>query len=91
MLEAVRLLDAAGLTSAEVDAWRSGEPERATSFEAASTAACAHLVRGEELLGRLPPRSERNEAEAGAAAFLIRSLSRSGLRVGARCAGRLSL
>ncbi len=74
MPEAAQLLDAAGLPSAEVDAWRAGEPEQAASFEAASAATCAHLVRGEELLGRLPRRPERNEAEAEAAAFLKAAL-----------------
>ena len=63
----VDVLEAAGLASAEIDAWRASEPEQTASFETASAATCAHLVRGEELLGRLPPRpSERGRGEAAA-------------------------
>ena len=74
MPEADALLEAAGLPSTEVDAWRASAPDPAASFDAASAATCAHLVRGEELLGRLPPRRDRNEAEAEAAAALSTAL-----------------
>ena len=70
----VAVLEAAGLPSAEIDAWRASEPEQAASFAAASEATCAHLVRGEELLGRLPLRPERSEVEAEAAAALRTAL-----------------
>jgi (3,5-dihydroxyphenyl)acetyl-CoA 1,2-dioxygenase len=70
----VAVLEAAGLPSAEIDAWRAREPEQAASFAAASEATCAHLVRGEELLGRLPLRPERNDVEAEAAAALRTAL-----------------
>ena len=74
MLEADALLEAAGLPAAEVDAWRSSEPCPTDPFEAASAATCSHLVRGEELLGRLPERPDRSEAEAHAAAALAAAL-----------------
>ena len=64
------ILEAAGLPPAEVDAWRASDPATTADFEAASAATCAHLFHGEELLGRLPARRDRNEAEAEAAAFL---------------------
>ena len=70
----VAVLEAAGLPSAEIDGWRASEPEPTASFEAASEATCAHLVRGEELLGRLPLRPERNNVEAEAAAALRTAL-----------------
>ena len=70
----VAVLEAAGLPSAEIAAWRATEPEQAASFEAASEATCAHLPRGEELLGRLPLRPERNDVEAEAAATLKTAL-----------------
>ena len=70
----VAVLEAAGLPSAEIDGWRASEPEPTASFEAASEATCAHLVRGEELVGRLPLRPERNNVEAEAAAALRTAL-----------------
>ena len=69
MPEARAALEAAGLPLAEVDAWAASEPAATAAFEAASAATCAHLARGEELLGRLPARRDRNEAEAEAATF----------------------
>ena len=68
------MLEAAGLSRSEVDDWRAGEPVGVAPFESASVATCAHLTRGEELLGRLPARADRNDAEAEAAAFLRTSL-----------------
>ena len=70
MPEVDTLLDAAGIPPSDIDAWRASEPEQSASFESASVATCAHLVRGEELLGRLPARPGRTEAEAGAAVLL---------------------
>jgi len=67
-------LEAAGLPSAEIDAWRASAPDAAASFDDAAAATSAHLVRGEELLCLLPPRAERNEAEEGAAARLRTAL-----------------
>ncbi len=45
------VLETAGLPTADVDAWRAGEPAPATAFEPARAATCAYLTRGEELLG----------------------------------------
>lgn len=70
MPETDAVFAAAGLPSAEVAAWRATAPEQTASFEEASAATCAHLVRGEELLARLPARPGRNDAEAEAAAVL---------------------
>jgi enoyl-CoA hydratase/carnithine racemase len=74
------MLEAAGLSRAEVDEWRAGEPAGSGPFPSASAATSMHLTRGEELLGRLPLRADRNEAEAEAAAFLKAALdtARSG-------------
>jgi hypothetical protein len=74
MPEADALLEAAGLPSAEVDAWRASAPGPATSFDEAAAATSAHLARGEELLGRLPARPDRNEAEEAAASALRAAL-----------------
>jgi thioesterase DpgC len=74
MSEADAVIEAAGLPGTEVDAWRASAPSPAASFDAARAATCAHLVRGEELLGRLPARPDRNEAEAEAAAVLTATL-----------------
>ena len=70
MREPDAVLDAAGLSSAEIDAWRSSEPDPDAGFDAASAQTCKHLTRGEELLGRLPSRRDRNAAETEAAALL---------------------
>jgi (3,5-dihydroxyphenyl)acetyl-CoA 1,2-dioxygenase len=70
MPEADAVLKAAGLPSAEVAAWRAGTPEQAASFEAAAAATCAHLARGEELLGRLPARRDRSEVQTESAAVI---------------------
>ncbi len=81
-------LAAAGLPSAEVDAWRASEPLQATPFEAASAATCAHLAGGEALLRRLPLRRDRNEAETRAAAVLSGGARRSTLPIPARARRR---
>jgi len=64
------VLHVAGLPRAKVDAWRTSEPQETAAFEAASAETCAYLVCGEDLLGRLPGRRDRNEAEVEAATFL---------------------
>jgi thioesterase DpgC len=64
------ILVAAGLSRDEVEEWRRNGPRRDHPFEAAAAETSAHLLRGEELLGRLPPRPRRNEAEAEAATIL---------------------
>ena len=74
MLETDATLEAAGLPATEIDAWRASEPEQTISFETAGAAACSHITRGEELLGRLPTRPGRNDAEARAAAVLKAAL-----------------
>ena len=74
MSDANTLLEAAGLSPAAIGAWRASAPERTADFEAASVATCAHLARGEELLGNLPPRPARSEAEARAAAVVSGAL-----------------
>jgi (3,5-dihydroxyphenyl)acetyl-CoA 1,2-dioxygenase len=70
MPEATARLQAAGLPSADIEAWRAGAPAETADFAAASAGASAHLVRGEELLARLPGRPDRNEAESAAAEVL---------------------
>ena len=54
-------------------------PRPTASFEAASAATCAHLARGEELLGRLPraPRPERGRSRGGRCARRRRSTPRA--------------
>ena len=70
MPELGAVLETAGLPTADVEAWCSGEPAPATAFEPASAATCAYLTHGEQLLARLPSRPDRNGAEAEAAALL---------------------
>ena len=74
MSEADALLEAAGLPSAQVDAWRASVPSTVTSFDQAAAAASVHLVRGEALLARLPAPVDRNEREERAAAALRAAL-----------------
>jgi (3,5-dihydroxyphenyl)acetyl-CoA 1,2-dioxygenase len=69
------MLEAAGLSEQEVAAWRSATPTTLGSFPAAARATCDFLTRGEELLGRLPARPERSEAQQAAAAELIAFLN----------------
>jgi thioesterase DpgC len=69
------VLEAAGLSERDVTAWRSATPTTLGSFPAAARATCDFLIRGEELLGRLPPRPERSETEQAAAAELIAFLN----------------
>jgi thioesterase DpgC len=65
------VLEAAGLSEREVAAWRSATPTTLGSFPAAARATCEFLTRGEELLGRLPPRGGRSETEEAAAGELV--------------------
>jgi thioesterase DpgC len=69
------MLEAAGLSRHDVAAWRSATPTTLGSFPAAARATCEFLVRGEELLGRLPGPAERNAAEQAAAAELVAFLN----------------
>jgi thioesterase DpgC len=64
-------LEAAGLSERDVTAWRSATPTTLGSFPAAARATCDFLTRGEELLGRLPARGNRGDAEQAAAHELI--------------------
>jgi thioesterase DpgC len=68
--ESGAIFEAAGLSPADVDEWRRSEPQVDGPFEGASAATCTHLVRGEELLGRLPARPKRDEKKAEAATIL---------------------
>src|SRR5207344_1126646 len=70
------VFEAAGLSSVDVEAWRAGERAATASFEVTS----AYLTRGEELLGRLPARPDRNDAEAEAAAVLKTALDAARVR-----------
>ena len=63
-------LEAAGLPSRRSKHGARASRRTTAYLEAASAASCAHLFHGEELLGRLPVRPDRNEAEVEAAAFL---------------------
>jgi (3,5-dihydroxyphenyl)acetyl-CoA 1,2-dioxygenase len=68
-------LEAAGLSERDVAAWRSATPTTLGSFPAAARATCEFLTRGEELLRRLPPRTERSETEEAAAHELVAFLN----------------
>jgi (3,5-dihydroxyphenyl)acetyl-CoA 1,2-dioxygenase len=68
-------LSAAGLSPADVEEWRTGEPAPTDDLGAAGAATCAHLIRGEELRGRLPARAARTAAEARAAELISVSLA----------------
>ena len=70
MSDADAVLKAAGLPSTELAAWNASEAEQTDSVDAAAAAMGAHLAFGEDLLERLPARSDRTDAEAGAAAVL---------------------
>ena len=70
MTEADAVLEAAGLASEELAAWHASEPELTGSLDTAAAAMGAQLTRGEDLLGRLPPRRSRTDVEAAAADVL---------------------
>ena len=69
MPELSSVLESVGLATADVEAWRARRPT-ASEFATASAATCSYLAGGLELLGRLPARRDRNEAEAEAAGAL---------------------
>jgi thioesterase DpgC len=75
MRETDAALESAGLSPADVEAWRAGEPVRAGSLESVGAATCTYLVLGEELLGRLPARAARTGAEAQAAEVISHELN----------------
>jgi thioesterase DpgC len=68
------MLEAAGLSPSEIADWARNAPSDEGAFPAAARAASGFLVRGEELLRRLPPRRDRDEVEAAAAAELNAAL-----------------
>jgi thioesterase DpgC len=74
------MLEAAGLSPTEIADWEGSAPAGGTDFAAAAQASSEYLTRGEELLGRLPARRVRSEAEAGAAAALTAALERERIR-----------
>ena len=75
------MLEAAGLSPSEIADWAKGAPSDGGAFPAAAQAASGFLVRGEELLRRLPPRRDRDEVEAAAAAELNAALDLARSRV----------
>jgi enoyl-CoA hydratase/carnithine racemase len=68
------MLEAAGLSPTEIADWARSAPAGEAGFADAARTASEFLTRGEELVRRLPPRRDRNEAEAGAAAAVITAL-----------------
>jgi enoyl-CoA hydratase/carnithine racemase len=71
------MLEAAGLSPSEIADWAKSAPSDEGAFPAAAQAASSFFLRGEELLRRLPPRRDRNEAEAAAAAELNTALDQA--------------
>ena len=82
MPEFEALVDGAGLSRAEVDGWRAAAPAESTVADVAADAAAssAFLTRGDDLLARLPRRSERSEAEDEAAARIKGALDAERVR-----------
>ncbi|MGE5274831.1 MAG: enoyl-CoA hydratase/isomerase family protein [Verrucomicrobiota bacterium] len=74
------MLEAAGLSPTEIADWERSAPSGAAGLDAAAHASSEYLARGEELLGRLPARRDRTEAEAEAAAGLKAALERERIR-----------
>jgi thioesterase DpgC len=74
------MLEAAGLSPGEIADWKASVPSPWASFAAAARASSEYLARGEELLGRLPPRPERDGAESEAAAELKAALAAERIR-----------
>src|SRR5438046_1632354 len=68
------MIEAAGLSSTEIADWAKSTPVEDAAFPAAAHSTSEFLTRGDELLRRLPPRRQRNEAEAAAAAELTSAL-----------------
>jgi (3,5-dihydroxyphenyl)acetyl-CoA 1,2-dioxygenase len=70
----VEALDSVGLPADEIAAWRGAERVEFGSFAASARAVSEFLTRGEKLLGRLPARAGRSDAEQAAAAALLAEL-----------------
>ena len=68
------MLEAAGLSPGDVADWQASAPAPEANFAAAARASSGYLARGDELLGRLPPRPKRDGAETQAAAELKAAL-----------------
>src|SRR3954470_17514075 len=67
-------LHAAGLPETEVAAWHDARPGPAGDYEADAEAASAFLEQGADLVGRLPARPDRSDAEQAAAADIKAAL-----------------
>src|SRR5215471_1236412 len=74
------MLEAAGLSPGEIADWQAHAPAPEANFAAAARASSEYLARGEELLGRLPPRPKRDDAEAEAARELKAALDAERVR-----------
>jgi thioesterase DpgC len=70
------MLEAAGLSPSEIAEWVTSAPGDGNGFDADACASSEFLLRGEELLARLPARRGRNDAEERAAAELKGVLDR---------------
>jgi thioesterase DpgC len=68
------MLEAAGLSPGDIADWRASARPPEAHFGGAARASSEYLRRGEELLGRLPPRQKRDDAEREAAAELKAAL-----------------
>jgi (3,5-dihydroxyphenyl)acetyl-CoA 1,2-dioxygenase len=75
MLETDAALAAAGLSPADVEAWRASKAGPTGGLATSSAATCGYLARGEELRGRLPARAARTPAEAQAAEVISTALN----------------
>lgn len=64
----------AGLSPSDVAAWEETAPKDGADFGADAHASAEFLTHGERLLARLPPRRDRSENEAEAAAHLTKIL-----------------
>jgi enoyl-CoA hydratase/carnithine racemase len=74
------MLEAPGLSPTEIAAWEESRPACDRDFAAAARASSGYLTRGERLLARLPARSDRTDAEAGAATRLKGALDAERIR-----------
>src|SRR5581483_4235810 len=74
------MLEAAGLSPAEIAAWEESRPSGGEGFAEAARLCSDHLAAGERLLARLPARPDRSETEAEAAARLREALDAQRVR-----------
>ncbi|HZO61686.1 MAG TPA: enoyl-CoA hydratase/isomerase family protein [Gaiellaceae bacterium] len=74
------MLEAAGLSPAEIAAWEESRPSGGEGFAEAARLCSDHLAAGERLLARLPARPDRSETEAEAAARLREALDAERVR-----------